>query len=32
MNSPKEEFFYYDFHKKSKLQIKFTVFPTNNQP
>lgn len=31
-NSPKEEFFYYDFHKKSRLQIKFTVFPTNNQP
>ena len=32
MNSPKEDFFYYDFHKKSGLRIKFTVFPTNNQP
>ena len=32
MNSSKEEFFYYDFHKKSRLQIKFIVFPTNNQP
>ena len=28
--SSKEEFFYYDFHKKGRLRIKFTVFPTNN--
>lgn len=32
MNSPKEELFYCDFHIKSRLQIKFIVFPTNNQP
>lgn len=30
MNSLKEELFYCDFHIKSRLQIKFTVFPTNN--
>lgn len=28
--SSEEELFYYDFHKKSRLQIKFTIFPTNN--
>lgn len=28
----KKELFYCDFHKKSRLRIKFTVFPTNNQP
>ncbi len=27
-----EELFYCDFHKKSRLHIKFIVFPTNNQP
>lgn len=32
MKSPKEEFFYYNFHIKSRLQIKFTVFPTDKQP
>lgn len=30
--SPEEELFYCDFHTKSKLRIKFIVFPTNNQP
>lgn len=32
MNSSEEELFYCDFHIKSRLQIKFIVFPTNNQP
>lgn len=32
MNSSEEELFYCDFYIKSRLQIKFTVFPTNNQP
>lgn len=32
MHSSKEELFYCDFHIKNRLQIKFTVFPTNNQP
>lgn len=32
MNSSEEELFYCDFHIKSKLEIKFIVFQTNNQP
>ena len=31
-HSSEEELIYYDFHKKSRLRIKFTAFPTNNQP
>ena len=31
-HSSKEELFYCDFHIKNRLQIKFIVFPTNNQP
>lgn len=31
-NSSEEELFYCDFHKKSRLQVEFTVFSTNNQP
>ena len=30
--SSEEEWLYCDFHIKSRLQIKFIVFPTNNQP
>ena len=30
--SSKKELFHFDFHIKSRLRIKFTVFPTNNQP
>ena len=31
-HSSEEELFYCDFDTKSRLQIKFTAFPTNNQP
>ena len=31
-HSSEEELFYCDFHIKNRLQIKFIVFPTNNQP